>query len=81
MTYFCELASGFSHDVDLDDDAYLSSLVRMFAQVLKIVVHLPKEQRDGYLKRLGEVRNIINNLGDRIGSGMSDLFEDYQFDA
>ena len=31
MTYFCELASGFSHDVDLDDDAYLSSLVRMFA--------------------------------------------------
>jgi hypothetical protein len=64
-----------------DDDAYFSSLVNMFAQVLKIAAHLFKEQRDNYLKRLGEVTNISNNLGDCIGSVMTDLLEDYQFDA
>jgi hypothetical protein len=56
-------------------------LVNMFAQVLKIAAHLFKEQRDNYLKRLGEVTNISNNLGDCIGSVMTDLLEDYQFDA
>jgi hypothetical protein len=81
MTYYCEQAAGFSHDVGFDDDAYFSSLVSMFAQVLKIAAHLPKEQRDNYLKRLGEVRNISNNLGDRIGSAMNELFEDDQFHA
>jgi hypothetical protein len=81
MTYYCEQAAGFSHDVGYDDDAYFSSLVNMFAQVLKIAAHLPKEQRDNYLKRLSEVTNISNNLGDCIGSVMTDLLEDYQFDA
>jgi hypothetical protein len=81
MTYYCEQAAGFSHDVGYDDDAYFSSLLSMFAQVLKIAAHLPKEQRDNYLMRLVQVRNISKNLGSSIGTEMTDLLEDYQFDA
>jgi hypothetical protein len=45
MVFYCERASGFSCDVGLDDEAYLSALVRMFEQALKAVAALPETQR------------------------------------
>ena len=47
MVFYCERASGFSCDVGLDDEAYLSALVRMFEQALKAAATLPETQQIG----------------------------------
>src|SRR5450830_750868 len=51
MTYYCEQAAGFSNDVGLADEGYFDSLVRMFAQVLKLADGLPTAQEDAVLER------------------------------
>lgn len=42
MVFYCERASGFSRDVGMDDEAYLSALVRMFGQALKVLATVPE---------------------------------------
>ena len=79
MTYYCEQAAGFSNDVGLADEGYFDSLVRMFAQVLKLADGLPTAQEDAVLERLDQVRRISHNFGYGVGDEMDELLEDYQF--
>jgi hypothetical protein len=74
MVYYCERASGFSCDVGMDDEAYLSALVRMFEQALRAVATLPEAQCATLWARLEVVRDRCNNnLGYGVGEDMDAL--------
>ena len=74
MVFYCERASGFSCEVGLDDEAYLSALARMFEQVLNAIAALPDEQSATLWTRLEAVRDRCNqHLGYGVGDNMDDL--------
>jgi len=75
MTYYCEQAVGFSNEVGLADEGYFDSLVRMFAQVLKLAMSLPVEERGTLLGRLDQVRRVSHNFGYGVGDEMDDLLD------
>jgi hypothetical protein len=78
MTYYCEQAAGFSKDVGLQDEGYFDSLVRMFAQALKLAAGLTPAKRGALLEHLDQVRHISLNFGYGVGDEMDDLFEEFQ---
>jgi hypothetical protein len=58
----------------MDDEAYLSALVRMFEQALKAIAALPDEQRAALWTRMEAVRDRCkHNLGYGVGDNMDDL--------
>jgi hypothetical protein len=74
MVFYCERSSGFSCDVGMDDETYLSALVRMFEQALKSVATMPDEQRATLWARLEAVRDRCrHNLGYGLGDNMDVL--------
>ena len=76
--FYCERASGFSCDVGMDDETYLSALVRMFEQALKTIATLPDEQRATLWARLEVVRDrCSHNLGYGVGDNMDDLLSEH----
>lgn len=74
MVFYCELASGFSCDVGLQDEGYFDALVRMFAQAVKVTATLPQAQRPALLARLDAVRQRCHDLGYGVGDDMDALF-------
>ena len=80
MVFYCERASGFSCDVGLDDEAYLSALVRMFEQALKAVATLPKTQRPALWTRLRMVRVRSHDIGYGVGEDMDALLTEHGAD-
>ena len=80
MLFYCERASGFSCDVCLDDEAYLSALVRMFEQALKAVATLPETQRPALWTRLRMVRNSSHDIGYGVGEDMDALLSEHGAD-
>ena len=80
MVFYCERASGFSCDVGLDDEAYLSALVRMFEQALKAVATLPKAQRPALWTRLQMVRERSHDIGHGVGDDMNALLTEHGAD-
>jgi hypothetical protein len=81
MVFYCERASGFSYDAGLDDEAYLSALVRMFEQALKAVATLPETQRSALWSRLREVRDRSDDIGYGVGDDMDALLTEHGADA
>ena len=77
MVFYCERASGFSCDVGLDDEAYLSALVRMFEQALKAVATLPETQRPALWTRLEMVRDRGHDMGYGVGDDMDALLTEH----
>ena len=78
MVFYCEQASGFSCDVGMDDETYLSALVRMFEQALKAIAALADEQRETLWARLEVVRDrCSHNLGYGVGDNMDDLLAEH----
>lgn len=74
MVFYCERASGFSCDVGMEDEGYLSALVRMFDQALKTIANMPDEQRATLRARLEAVRDRCKlSLGYGVGDDMDDL--------
>ena len=74
MVFYCERSSGFSCEVGMDDEAYLSALVRMFEQALKAIATMPKEQGASLRGRLETVRDRCKHkLGYGVGDDMDDL--------
>lgn len=63
MVFYCERASGFSADIDYQDDDYFDALVRMFEQSLKMIATLPDAQRPALWGRLAQVRRTSDNFG------------------
>ncbi len=80
MVLYCERASGFSCDVDLDDEGYLSALVRMFEQALKAVATLPETQRPALWTRLRMVRGRSHDIGYGVGEDMDALLIEHGAD-
>lgn len=80
MVFYCERASGFSCDVGLDDEAYLSALVRMFEQALKTVATLPETQRPALWSRLRIVRDCSHDIGYGVGEDMDALLTEHGAD-
>ncbi len=80
MVFYCERASGFSCDVGLDDEAYLSALVRMFEQALKAVATLPETQRPALWMRLERVRDRSHDIGYGVGEDMDALLTEHGAD-
>jgi len=80
MIFYCERASGFGCDVDLDDEAYLSALVRMFEQALKAVATLPETQRPALWTRLQMVRDRSHDIGYGVGEDMDALLTEHGAD-
>lgn len=80
MVFYCERASGFSCDVGLDDEAYLSALVRMFEQALKAVATLPETQRVALWSRLQIVRDRSHDIGYGVGEDMDALLTEHGAD-
>lgn len=80
MVFYCERASGFSCDVGLDEEAYLSALVRMFEQALKAVAPLPETQRPPLWTRLQMVRDRSHDIGYGVGEDMDALLTEHGAD-
>jgi hypothetical protein len=80
MVFYCERASGFSCDVGLDDEAYLSALVRMFEQALKAVATLPETQRPVLWSRLQIVQDRSHDIGYGVGEDMGTLLTEHGAD-
>ena len=78
--FYCERASGFSCDVGLDDEAYLSAVVRMFEQALKAVAALPETQRSALCLRLQIVRDRSHDIGYGVGGDMDALLTEHGAD-
>lgn len=78
MIFYCERASGFSCDVGMDDEAYLSALVRVFEQALKTIATMPDEHRAPLWARLEAVRDRCkHNVGYGVGDNMDDLLAEH----
>lgn len=74
MVFYCERASGFSCEVGMDDEAYLSALARMFEQALNAIAALPDEQSATLWSRLEAVRDRCReHLGYGVGDNIDDL--------
>ena len=71
--FYCERASGFSCDIGMDDEAYLSALVRMFEQASKTIATLPQAQRSTLWARLDVVRDRSHDIGYGVGEDMDAL--------
>jgi hypothetical protein len=67
MVFYCERASGFSVDVGMDDESYLSALARMFEQAMKAVTALPEAQRMALWARLALVHERSRHIGYGVG--------------
>lgn len=80
MVFYCERASGFSCDVGLDDEAYLSALVRMFEQALKAVATLTETQRPALWTRLQMVGDRSHDVGYGVGEDMDALLTEHGAD-
>jgi hypothetical protein len=80
MVFYCERASGFGCDVGLDDETYLSALVRMFEQALKAVATLPETQRPALWTRLQKVRDRSHDIGYGVGEDMEALLTEHGAD-
>ena len=81
MVFYCERASGFSCNVGLDDEAYLSALVRMFEQALKAVATLPQTQRPALWSRLRVARDRSDDIGYGVRDDMDALLTEHGADA
>jgi hypothetical protein len=79
--FYCERASGFSCEVGMDDETYLSALVRMFEQALKAVVPLPQAQRPALWTRLRVVRDRSRDIGYGVGEDMDALLTEHGADG
>ena len=80
MVFYCERASGFSHEFGMDDEGYYSALVRMFEQALKTIANLADAQRQPLWDRLDTVRHTSHNFGYGVGDDMDDLLAEYGAD-
>jgi len=67
MVFYCERASGFSVDVGMDDESYLSALARMFEQAMTAVTALPEAQRMALWARLALVHERSRHIGYGVG--------------
>ena len=77
MVFYCERAAGFSCDVGMDEEAYLSALVRMFEQALRTIATLPQVQRSTLWARLDVVRDRSHNIGYGVGDDMDALLAEH----
>jgi hypothetical protein len=77
MVFYCEQAAGFTADVALDDEGYLSALVRMFGQALKGIATLPPEHREALRARLDAVRSACDGMGYGVGEEMDALLAEH----
>jgi len=75
MVFYCECATRFSVEYGMDDQAYLGSLVRMFAQVLELSSTLAAESREAIFDRLDDVRRDAEELGYGVGDIMNELLD------
>jgi hypothetical protein len=79
MVFYCERASGFSCDVGMDDEGYLSALVRVYEEALKSIANMPDENRKPLWARLEAVRDRCrHNLGYGVGDDMDDLLAEHR---
>jgi len=63
--------------IGMDDENYLSALVRMFEQALTVANALPPDSRDALLARLDRVRNISHKIGYGVGEDMDFILAKY----
>ncbi len=77
IVFYCERAAGFSSDLGIDDENYLSALVRMFEQALAVANALPADSREALLARLDRVRNISQKIGYGVGDDMDSILAKY----
>jgi hypothetical protein len=77
MVFCCEQATGFSADLTLDDEGYLTALVRMSGQALNAIAALPPEQRGALRARLDDVRSDCDGRGYGVGEDMDALLAEH----
>lgn len=77
MVFYCEQATGFGNDVGLDDEGYLTALVRMFGQALAAIEALPLEQFAALRARLAAVRAACDEMGRGVGEDMDALLAEH----
>lgn len=81
MVFYCEQAAGFSHEVNLQDDAYFDALVRMFEQAMIAIAALPDGQRASFYVRLDAVRRTSHKFGYAVGDSMDYLLVEFGVDG
>jgi len=72
--FYCEEAFGFLESCSIEDESYLSALIRMYERSLEIVSNLPPAERMIYLKRLDKLRSGGRNVGWAVEEGFNSLW-------
>ena len=78
MVLFCERGAGFCREFGVDDEAFMTALVRMFEQALKQVAALPEDQRGVLLDRLDQVSVVSDALGYGVADYMGAILAEYR---
>jgi len=77
LVFYCERAASFTNEYGNDDEGYYNALIRMFEEALQCATNLPDDQEDGFVARLGNVRDVCRQFGYFVGDRMDDLFMEY----
>lgn len=75
-TFYCEQASAFCADLDMDDEGYYDALLRMFALALKTCGTLERTARTPFLTRLDAVRERCQEFEYGVGDAADLLWTD-----
>ena len=81
MTFYCELAAGFTCDVGMEGDSWFSALIRTFGGALKLADSMESERRAAYVYRLDKVRHVCSDLGWGVGCAVNDLWSQFDFEG
>lgn len=75
--FYCESCMNFLDCCGLDDEYYLSALVRMLEQSIKHLEQLPAKQQAPFIKRLGEICRQIYKHSYGIDEDVKMIMDEY----
>jgi len=75
--HYCEEAARLLSECGMEDEAYLSALVRMYDHALSTVIDLPPIERKPMLERLNVVRGALDGTGWGVDDAISDIWYEH----
>jgi hypothetical protein len=72
--FYCERAARLLSECGMEDERYLTALVRMFDQALDVVAKLNPSERRTLLQRLDAVRSATDAVGWGVKDAMDELW-------
>ena len=75
--HYCEEAARLLSECGMEDEAYLSALVRTYDEALSKVIDLSPSEREPMIKRLNVVREALDGTGWGVDDAIRDIWYEY----